>query len=59
MSSTQVNPTAVTPAYTRQSVSELSSLRRDPVIISTRNRPLAASSITGAATAAVKKLVAD
>ena len=58
MSSSHAKPTATTPAYTRQSVSEFSSLRRRPVIMISRNMPLAASSTTGATTATVTKLVA-
>ena len=57
MSSSHVNPAAVIPAYTRQSVIELSSLRRRPVIISSRNRPLAASSIIGAPTTTETELI--
>ena len=48
MSSNQANPARHEPAYTRQSVSELSSLRRLPVIMISRKRPLAASSTIGA-----------
>ncbi len=53
MFSSHAKPIAVIPAYTRQSVSEFSSARRTPVIISSRNRPLAASSISGGAPTAM------
>ena len=56
MFSSQANPAAVSPAYTRQSVSVLSSARRRPVIISSRNSPLKASSTMGAPMAIVAKL---
>src|SRR3954447_12523577 len=56
MSSSQAKPAATRPAYTRQSVIELSSLRRRPVIMSSKNRPLAPSSINGALIATEAKL---